>query len=216
MLYPLHWLLSLLSSVLRLGAGRGGTQAETNRAVPVLYEFEGCPYCKIAREAISEAGVSVLVRPCPKGGTRFRPRVAELGGKTQFPYLVDTDTGEGMYESGDVARAMREQAGTRRALVHWLGPLNVILSQYSILFRLLAGVRVRPAKVNDAPLEFCGTEASPAARLVKERLCEMELEYIWRPGTGDGVRLFDPNTGEHLSGARSALAHLTRVYRPEK
>ncbi|MEO9971199.1 MAG: glutathione S-transferase N-terminal domain-containing protein [Hyphomonadaceae bacterium] len=213
MLYPVHWLLSLLASVLRLGAGRGGVQLSTHGAMPTLYEFEACPFCKIAREAISESGISVLVRPCPKSGKRFRPRVAELGGKSQFPYFVDGDTGEGLYESADVAKAMREQAGTSRALVHWLGPLNVMLSQYSILVRLMSGMRSCRSVANEKPLVFYGTEASPSARLVKEQLCAFELEYIWHPGLGDTVRLSDPNTGDELVGARSALAHIKRFYK---
>lgn len=180
--------------------------------MPVLYEFEACPYCKIAREAISEAGISVLVRPCPKAGERFRPRVADLGGKAQFPYLVDGDTGEGLYESAAIAASMRELAGTSRAFVHWLGPLNTVLSQYTILIRALAGMRARPSLANEKPLEFFGTEASPSARLVKEQLCVRELDYIWHPGAGDTVRLCDPNTGDQVVGARAALTHIKRVY----
>jgi len=216
MLYPVHWLLSLLSSILRLGAGKGGVQQPTNRGMPVLYEFEACPFCKIAREAISEAGVSVLVRPCPKGGKRFRPSVVELGGKAQFPYLVDTDAAEGLYESADIAKAMRERAVTSRPLVHWLGPLNVMLAQYSILLRLMSGQRKKASIPNEKPLRFYGTEASPSARLVKERLCAMELEYIWHSGLGDGVRLSDPNTGDELVGARAVLHYLIETYRPRR
>ena len=31
--------------------------------------------------------------PCPKDGTRFRPQVVAEGGKAQFPYLKDPNTG---------------------------------------------------------------------------------------------------------------------------
>jgi len=216
MLYPVHWVLSLIASVLRFGAGGGGVQRAANRAMPVLYEFEACPYCKIAREAISEAGVSVLVRPCPKAGTRFRPLVSELGGKAQFPYLVDGDTNEGMYESADVAAAMREQAGTSRPFVHWLGPLNTMLAQYSILARFMGGMRAKASLPNKKPLEFYGTEASPSARLVKELLCALELEYVWHTGRGDRVQLSDPNTGDLLIGSRTAIDHLKRTYKARR
>ena len=33
------------------------------------------------------------IRPCPKSGPRFRPEVIARGGKAQFPYLVDEQTG---------------------------------------------------------------------------------------------------------------------------
>lgn len=213
MLYPVDWHLSLLSSILRLGAGKGGVQQPTNRAMPILYEFEACPFCKIAREAISESGISVLVRPCPKGGERFRPQVSELGGKAQFPYLVDTDTDEGLYESADIAKSMRAWAGTPRPLVHWLGPVNVMLAQYSILLRLMAGQRRTASVANEEPLVFFGAEVSPSTRLVKERLCALELEYIWHSGLGDTVRLSDPNTGDEFVGARAVLRHLGQTYR---
>ena len=215
MLYPLHWVLSLLASVLRLGAGRGGVSRVTNAARPTLYEFEGCPFCKIAREAISEAGASLLVRPCPKLGTRFRPSVVEHGGKAQFPYLVDGDAGEGLYESRAIAALMRQEGGTR-PLVHWLGPINTMLAQYSILLRLMNGTRAMPSNYNEKPLEFFGSEVNPSARLVKEHLCALELEYVWHTGQGDGVRLLDPNTGDELFGGRAAIAHLKRVYRKAK
>ena len=34
-----------------------------------------------------------MIYPCPKGGTRFRPEIRRRGGKEQFPYLVDPNTG---------------------------------------------------------------------------------------------------------------------------
>lgn len=38
-----------------------------------LYEYEGCPFCRKVREAVSMLDLTVLVRPTPKGGERFRP-----------------------------------------------------------------------------------------------------------------------------------------------
>lgn len=213
MLYPLHWLLSVLASALRLGAGRGGNEIVTNEALPVLYEFEGCPWCRIAREAISRAGLSVLVRPCPKGGERFRPSVVELGGKAQFPFLVNPQTGEGQYESAEIAQAIREAHKSGRPILHWLGPINGILSTYASLVRLMSGMRVQASKPQSRPLEFHGSEVSPGARLVKEVLCVLELEYIWHPGTGGGARLQDPNTGKLCHGPRACLRYLKRTYK---
>ena len=39
-----------------------------------IYEFEVCPYCRIAREALSALSLSPIVYPCPKGGKRFADR----------------------------------------------------------------------------------------------------------------------------------------------
>lgn len=54
-------------------------------------------YCWLqVREAISVLDLDVDVRPCPKGGSVWRNKVVEMGGKAQFPYLVDENTG-GLY-----------------------------------------------------------------------------------------------------------------------
>ena len=45
------------------------------------------------REALTLLDLDVLIYPCPKGGTAFRPRVRQLSGKEQFPFLVDPNTG---------------------------------------------------------------------------------------------------------------------------
>ena len=54
-----------------------------------LYEFEVCPYCRIAREALSALSLDPIIYPCPRGGARFREKVKRDGGRYQFPYLVD-------------------------------------------------------------------------------------------------------------------------------
>jgi hypothetical protein len=59
-----------------------------------LYEFEGCPFCRKVREAVAILDLDVLFYPCPKGSTIYRPRAIELGGKAQFPYMRDSNTGK--------------------------------------------------------------------------------------------------------------------------
>lgn len=174
----------------------------------MLYEFEACPWCRVAREAISEAGLSVIVRPCPKGGQRFRPDVEQMGGKSQFPYWLQDENAVGMYESSVIAKLMRERYNAPRPVLHWLGPINGILSSYASILRLGFGRNARPAKPQVGPLEFYGSEANPSARLVKEALCSLELEYIWHPGEGSRVRLFDRALGNTINGGRAILKHL--------
>lgn len=211
-----NWFLSLLASILRLGAGGAGKPAVEPATPLILYEFEGCPYCRVAREAISETGVAVLVRPCPKGGRRFRPNVGELGGKTQFPYLVDPNADVAMYESADIARYLYRTYGKRpESLFLWLGPLNGVLSEFSVMLRLFGGTFVRRARAPAQPLEFVGAERSPSTRLVKELLSSMEIEYLWRPRGSDGKsapRLFDPNTEARVTGSRAIRRYLVRTY----
>mgnify|MGYP001547372489 CR=1 FL=1 len=214
-LYPFNWLLSFAASVLRLGAGSAPDRVLTDKPL-IIYEFEGCPFCRIAREAVSETGVTVLMRPCPKGGQRFRPALKEIGGKAQFPYLIDPNTDTQMYESGEIARYLRETYGKRgRPVVHWLGPIGQILSQFAVLMRLMGGTFTRKSLAPGKALELYGSERSPGTRIVKELLCEMEIEYLWQPAplAGGGMpQLIDPNANETRTGAMNIRRYLKETY----
>ncbi len=216
----LHWIdlaFSALASLLRLGVGApaNGRAADVKEPL-VLYEFEGCPFCRLARETISESGVPVLVRPCPKGGKRFRPKVKTLGGKTQFPFLVDPNTDVALYESAAIAAYLGKNYNGRRSLVRFLGPINTVLLQFSVMARLWAGAHKKRSRPPEKPFEFVGAERDPRARLVKERLCAMELEYLWRPARPNERTplLIDPNSGEERIGAQAIRAYLNDRYRP--
>ena len=84
--------------------------AEKPQVLLQLYDIENCPYCRLVREALTELDLDAEILPCPKGGERFRTEVVERGGKAQFPYLVDPNTGAEMYESLDIIDWLRENA----------------------------------------------------------------------------------------------------------
>ena len=46
-----------------------------------MYNFQ-------VREMVSVLDLDVLFYPCPQKGPTFRPKVLEIGGKKQFPYMV--------------------------------------------------------------------------------------------------------------------------------
>ena len=101
-----------------------------------LYEYEDCPYCRLVREALTELDLDARIYPCPKRGERFRPRVRELGGKLQFPFLVDPNTGTQMYESADIVAYLRETYGGRKTNAGVLDrPLKVATSTLATLLR---------------------------------------------------------------------------------
>lgn len=177
-------MLNVLASVMTSSlAGWRGTGAYGVRAQPTqlleLYEFEGCPFCRLVREALTEMDLDVLIRPCPKGGKRFRPEAAERGGKAQFPYLVDPNAGAALYESKDIVRYLAETYGARRLRQTPHG-LQSVTSQLAAIPRIGRGVFARPSKAPEQPLELYSFESSPYSRLVRERLCELELPYILR------------------------------------
>ncbi|KAG5556560.1 hypothetical protein RHGRI_006979 [Rhododendron griersonianum] len=69
-----------------------------------IYEFESCPFCRKVREIVAVLDLDVLFYPCPRNGPNFRPKVGQMGGKQQFPYMVDPNTGVAMYESDDIIK----------------------------------------------------------------------------------------------------------------
>ncbi|MEM9667697.1 MAG: glutathione S-transferase N-terminal domain-containing protein [Pseudomonadota bacterium] len=211
MFYWFSWGLSALVSAFRLGAGHSPREPLKTAPVPILFEFEACPFCRIARESISEAGLVVNVKPCPKRGLRYRPDVTMLGGKAQFPFLVDVTSGEGQYESKVIAEFAEDKAGRIRPWVHWLGPVNTLSSFYSNLLRFYCGGSAEPSREPEKPLEYYGSEIDPGGRLVKERLCAMELEYIWHP-VRERPKLHDPNTGLDVRGGGAIRKYLRTQY----
>lgn len=173
-------LASSLTSTLRAWTGIVSDPAAVKPEKTLeLYEFESCPFCRLVREALTELDIDVIIYPCPKRGRRFRPKVVELGGKAQFPFLVDPNTGEQLYESMDIVAYLFETYGQRELPLKWrVGALQKISSIGSGLPRLGRGVTARPSIAPAEMLELYSFEASPFARRVRELLCELELPYL--------------------------------------
>ncbi|KXZ52189.1 hypothetical protein GPECTOR_10g819 [Gonium pectorale] len=160
-----------------------------------LYEFEGCPFCKKAtllrfiarsftqvREAICALDLDVMVYPCPKDGATWRPKAIELGGKKQFPFLVDPNTGKQMYESDDIIAYLFKEYGNgaELPLPLRLGSLTTITCALGALPRAGRGNYYRKSRQPAQPLVFWGYEMSPFVKLARETLCELELPYLYR------------------------------------
>jgi len=171
---------SVVATMTRMGRGIYTHPAAERPERPLeLYEFEGCPFCRLVREALTELDLDALVHPCPKGGTRFRPRVVELGGKAQFPFLVDPNTGRQLYESGDIVAYLFETYGKRPLPTAWrFASLNAVSSGFATISRGGAGSRARPSREPAEPLVLYSIESSPFARLARETLCELEIPYL--------------------------------------
>ncbi|MCU0756368.1 MAG: glutathione S-transferase N-terminal domain-containing protein [Xanthomonadales bacterium] len=146
-----------------------------------LYEFEGCPYCRLVGEALTEMDLDALIRPCPKDGKRFRPRAQKLGGKLQFPLLIDPNTGSQHYESADiVAYLAATYGGSVLGETGLLRQLRLGGGQLARAVRRGRGVRARPSRAPKQPLELYSFESSPFSRRVREVLSELELPYLLR------------------------------------
>ncbi len=220
---------SLLATVARLGFGEHVGEAGPRPVKTLtLYEYEGCPYCRKVREALTVLDLDVMIYPCPKGGPRYRKEVGERGGKEQFPYLVDPNTGEEMYESDDMTDYLFRQYGTgSRSWMLSLPILTDLSSFAASAFRLAGGTRYRAAKRPEKPLGLYSYEGSPFCRIVRERLSELELpyllhnvgihsprrqEFIDRSGRMMVPYLVDPNTGEEMFESADICAYLDENY----
>ncbi|MFT5683053.1 MAG: glutathione S-transferase [Myxococcota bacterium] len=195
----------------------------------VLYEFEGCPFCRRVREAITLLDLEVEVRPCPKKGGRFRPEVVAQGGKAQFPYLIDPNTDTAMYESADITAYLFATYGAGLAPWSLTGPLFVPSSMLASWLRPLAGSRclADPDRAPAEPLVLYGAEGSPYCRIVREALSELELPFFLKSTPVDSARwqivkassptgqvpyLIDPNTSTAMCESADIRRYLFSQY----
>lgn len=160
-----------------------------------LYEFENCPYCRLVRLVLTELDIDALIYPCPKNGKRFRAAAKEIGGKAQFPLLVDQNTDQIIYESKDIIAYLYKTYAKRRQPL-WQRRL---FAQPGAMFASIvrgSGMYAKPSKELPSdyrPLELWSFESSPYARPVRDRLCELELPYILHSAGRVTARDFVPD-----------------------
>ena len=181
-LFPINIASSVVATALRGGVGVNTTPAaEQPVQLLELYEFEGCPHCRLVREVLTELDLDALILPCPKGGHRYRDEVIKRGGKAQFPYLVDPNTHTEMYESADIIKYLFATYAGRSMPLHWQAvELQRLGSMLAGIPRLGKGISVSPSRAPEQPLELFSFESSPFARPVRDLLCELEIPYILR------------------------------------
>ena len=229
MFRPLDIATSLAASAVRgLAPTRVGSLGARPEKPPELYEFEGCPFCRKAREALTILDLDAKIFPCPKGGPRFREEVKRRGGKALFPYLVDPNTGKEMYESDDIVAYLYQHygAGAPPFLLR-SGPLNDLASMLASGWRPNGGTRYQPARAQEQPLELYSFEASPFCRIAREKLCSLELPYLLhnvakgspkrpafveRSGKMMVPYLVDPNTGVEMFESAAIVSYLEATY----
>ena len=168
-----------------------------------LYEYEASPYCRLVREALTELDLDAMIHPCPAGGTRFRPKVQVLGGKEQFPFMVDPNTGARLFESADIVKYLAKTYEGRSRTSKGVKRRIAVGGAYGASalrgWRGFRGMKARPAKAPEKPLELFSFESSPFSRLVREVLCELELPYLLRnAGKGNWADMGPPWVRDRL------------------
>ncbi|WOL01253.1 hypothetical protein Cni_G09969 [Canna indica] len=194
-----------------------------------IYEFEACPYCRRVREAMTELDLTVEVYPCPKGSLRHRELVRSIGGKEQFPFLVDLNTGVSMYESSDIVKYLFQQYGQGRNPSFGLLESTILTGWVPTLLRAGRGMTLweNAGGQPSAKLELFSYENNAYSRIVREALCELELPYILHnvgegsakskllleiSGSKEVPYLLDPNTGVKMGDYKKVLAYLLKTY----
>ncbi|WP_374574494.1 glutathione S-transferase N-terminal domain-containing protein [Acinetobacter sp.] len=175
---------ALLSAIAEGGRGASGTPypKQPEKALK-LYEFEGSPFCRRVREVMTVLNLDYEVYPCPKGGQRYRQEMKQLGGKKQFPFLVDENTGGQLYESQAIIHYLFKHYGktgtTPKKYAHY--PKIPVAAFAGTILNGARGVWVNKDILNrEAPqqlLELWGFEASPYTRIVRGVLTELELPF---------------------------------------
>lgn len=220
---------AFLSSAFTLGTGTSASHrvAKQPEKLLELYEFESCPFCRKVREALSSLDLDARILPCPPRGERFRPEVLRRGGKAQFPYLVDPNTGREMYESSDINRYLAETYGEGKLPVMLsLGPLTTAGAAFGALMRV-GKVRRAPSRAPEKDLELWSFESSPFCRIVREVLSSLEIPYVLhnvakgsrkreafveRSGKMMVPYLVDPNTGREMFESADIVQYLVSTY----
>jgi len=178
----------------------------------ILYEFECCSYCRKVREVLSVLDLDCIIYPCPRTTfeadgvaseeSRFRPEAVKIGGKAQFPLLVDQNVLNSdneplhMYESDDICNYLIQMYGDKCEM-----PWAYTLSRVFMMPRLFLGVLCRPLdqhgmrnirrhsnknellselKCPKKMLELFSSESSPFSKRVREALCSLEIPYLLR------------------------------------
>ncbi len=194
----------------------------------VLYEFESCPFCRKVREALTMLDLDVSIRPAPHGGTRFRPEAIALGGKSQFPLLIDPNAGVKLYESDAIIDHLFTRYGIGKPPFSLrTGLFGDAMSGLASVMRAGSGGRAHPSTAPAQPLALWSFEASPYSRRAREVLCELELPYVLHNvGRGSPKRdelraragkvqvpyLEDPNTGTQMFESRDIVRYLQTTY----
>jgi len=200
----------------------------------ILYEYEGSPFCRKVREALSMLDASCEMRPCPGARSGFSSQLREKTGRMTVPFLIDPNSGKEMFESDDIVNYLFDEYGPGSGDVPFSlrEPVSSLTGTYATIFRGLAGAQPDPAALPDnterKPLELWGYDASPFVKLVRERLCSLMLPHVMVPcarGSANrdlmmsetGIQfqvpfLRDANTGIEMYEAAEICEYLDSVY----
>jgi len=205
----------------------------TSRYQPIqIYEFEGCPFCRKVREAVTILSLEVEFLPCPQDGPTFRKRFKKaLGPLATFPYMIDPNTGIDLSQSDEIVAYLFKVYSSREGYVVppllRPGALTTVTEGLALFPRLGAGSKYKLSKLPPLPLRLWSYEASPFCKIVKETLCSLELAHVQIScprGSPNRQRLFnktgrfqvpyleDPNENIAIFESATIIEYCTKRY----
>ena len=171
------------------------SECERPTKVLKLYEYEFCPYCRKVRETLNVLDLDCIIYPCPRQTltkygylteeSRYRNIAKKIGGKVQFPLLVDENYEKPLtlYESDTINQYLWKKYGNNAK-----PPPNYKIAQFSGMLTLFLSNLVRclpqygllriPSRKPDKLLQLYEFESSPYCKRVREILSCLELPYL--------------------------------------
>jgi glutaredoxin len=144
----------------------------------ILFDREGCPECRFAREALTELNLNAVIAPCPIGGRNIANLAKESGSDT-LPRVFDPNTDLNIVGRDEVVKYLfKEYRGVEVPKQLKRNIINNSTSMIATILRNNAGIDARHAKEVKTPLTLYSFESSPFSRIVREKLCELEIPYL--------------------------------------
>lgn len=198
----------------------------------VIYEFEGCPFCRKVREAVSILALEVEFRPCVQG-SKYRKEIKDkYGRKATFPFMKDPNTGIEMFESDAIiaylfkAYGRTEDGNVPSSLTGDL--FTTLMTGLSLLFRFGKGSTAKDSNPPPKPLVLWSAEGTPFGKLVREELNELQIAHVQIScprGSANRQKMFDqtngtfqipyledPNNGVKLFESSAIVEYLQKMY----
>jgi len=222
------WTASLVASALRFGTGSFVGQIGARPAGRLtLFDDERCPDCRRVREVLSTLDLDVDIRPCPRGGKRFRDDLRRVAGESHPPCLVDHAESRVVYGADAIVVHLCERYGTGSVpWGHRLGPISRMTGRLATGGRSTPSVAL-PSVRPGLPLDLWGYEGAAECRRVRDVLCTYEMPFtlhnvargsakrraLLRPGSAGRIPcLVDLNTGAVLADSCAIASYVRRIY----
>jgi len=188
-------LTALPYCVSRLGRGltvaKGIDQCNRPKQTLILYDFEGCPFCRQVREELCILDLDVIVYPVPRQTLKNHIAVkdkrdfgdASTSGHKHLPVLIDKNTDTTTAKADAIVKYLWTTYGDKAEPRIW-DVYGAKLGFWSLdapnLFRPLPsqGLLKTPAEKPERMIELYGFEVSPWCRLVREALTTLQLPYV--------------------------------------